>query len=266
MPVQGLHKCRSPSRPPSIASRSSCPLPFPVSFSTSTSSVCRSGEPPPPQRTHSGFALNVTTVTISPGLGCLGSPPIQASFLRTCNISKSHYVGLCPAVIAAVSTAIFTFIVYLSSFVTASCFGLFEEGISEDSYIFSYYFSPIGTFKELVSSTLSILNDEFGIIEGLRHRSEHRPAPLSTKPDTLIVRLVKKFLLGLPLVGIGSLIQMIISMPILGPVHWIARYRSSRGRRASTRDLTAIIVVGLMVIGALRFIYQCLYLQFCLNI
>lgn len=180
-------------------------------------------------------------------------------------ISNTNYVDLGPAVIAVVSTVIFTLIVYISSFVTAACFGLFEQGVSEESSTFSYYFYPIDTFKALVSSTLSILNDEFGIIEGLRHSSQNPPTPLSTKPDTLIIRLVKKFLLGLPLVGIGSLIQMILSMPILGPVHWIARYRSSRGRRASTRDMTAIIIIGLMVIGALRSINQCLQLQPCLN-
>jgi hypothetical protein len=172
--------------------------------------------------------------------------------------STSHYVGRPLVVIAAVSTIIFTLIVYVSSFVTAACISLFEQGVSEDSYI-SYYFYPIDTFKDLVSSTLSILNDEFGIIElreGSHHRSQNRPTPLLTEPDALMVRLVKKFLLGLPLVGIGSLIQMILSMPFLGPVHWVARYRSSRGRRGSSRDMTAIIVIVLMVIGALRFIYQ----------
>ena len=169
---------------------------------------------------------------------------------------------------AAVSAVIFTLIVYLSSLVTTACLGLFEQGVSEDSYIFSYYFYPIDTFRDLVSSTLSILNDEFGIIdqrEGLNRRSKHRPIPLVTKPDSLVVRLAKKFLLGLPLVGIGSLIQMILSMPILGPVQWIARYRSSRGRRGSARDMTAIIVVGLMLIGTLRFIYQPLNLPSCPN-
>ena len=228
------------------------------------SSACSSGEPHRPHRTHFGSVLSVATVIISLGLESLASPPIQASSLRTCCSSTSHYVDHPPVVIAAFSTAIFTLIVYLSSFLTSACLGLFEQGVSEGSYIFSYYFYPIDTFKELVSSTLSILNDEFGIIEhrdGPRHSSQHPPAPLSTKPDTLIVRLVKKFILGLPLVGIGSLIQMILSMPILGPVHWIARYRSSRGRRASTRDMTAIIVVGLMVIGALRFVYQPLHPQ-----
>lgn len=259
VPVQGFYKCRS-SRGCAINRNL-----YTISLSTFTSSVCRSGEPLPPHRTHFGSVLNVATVTISLGLVCLASPPTQASFLRTCYNSTTHYVVLCPVVIAAVSTAIFTLIVYLSSFATAACLGLFEQGVSEDSYIFSYYFYPIDTFKDLVSSTLSILNDEFGIIDhydGLRSRSQHRPTPLPAEPDTLVVRLVKKFLLGLPLVGIGSLIQMILSMPILGPIHWIARYRSSRGRRASTRDMTAIIVVGLMVIGALRFIYQCLNLQF----
>ncbi|KAF9650072.1 hypothetical protein BDM02DRAFT_3112670 [Thelephora ganbajun] len=168
------------------------------------------------------------------------------------HFARTRVSGLAsnPAVVAAFSAVIFTLIVYVSSFVTATCLGLFEQGVSENSYFFSYYFYPIDTFKDLVSSTLSILNDEFGIIE--QRDGPHRPAPLSTKPDSLVIRLVKKFLLGLPLVGIGSLIQMILSMPILGPVHWIARYRSARGRRGSTRDTTAIIVVGLMLIGALR--------------
>jgi hypothetical protein len=162
-------------------------------------------------------------------------------------------------VVAAVSAVIFTLIVYVSSFITAGCLGLFEQGVSEDSYFFSYYFHPIDTFRDLVSSTLSILNDEFGIIdrrESFHRGSRHRPTPLIVEPDNFIVRMVKKFLLGLPLVGIGSLIQMILSMPILGPIQWIARYRSARGRRGSTRDITAIVVVGLMVIGAIRFIYQ----------
>jgi len=238
----------------------------PLSPSTSTSNVCRSGELPPLPETHSGPVLSVTTATTSPELECLGWPPIQASFLRTCVRSILSYVDRDPVVVATVSATIFTLIVYVSSLVTAACLGLFERGVSEDSYIFSYYFYPIDTFRDLVSSTLSILNDEFGIIEqrqALRRGSQHRPTPLIAEPDGLVVRLVKKFLLGLPLVGIGSLIQMILSMPILGPVQWIARYRSSRGRRGSTRDMTAIIVVGLMLIGALRFIYQSLYLQLC---
>ena len=179
------------------------------------------------------------------------------------------YVDRHAVVVAAVSAVIFTFIVYLSSFLTAACLGRFERGVSEDSYIFSYYYyDPIDTFRDLVSSTLSILNDEFGIIEqrdGLHRRPQYRPTPLVAKPDSLVVRLVKKFLLGLPLVGIGSLIQMILSMPILGPIQWIARYRSSRGRRGSTRDVTAIVVVGLMFIGAVRFIYQSLNLRLCLD-
>lgn len=159
-----------------------------------------------------------------------------------------------PVVVAAVSAVIFTVIVYISSFITAACLGLFEQGVSEDSYVFSYYIYPIETLRDLVSSTLSILNDEFGIID--RPEGLHHPVPLIAKPDSFVVRLVKKFVLGLPLVGIGSLIQMVLSMPILGPIQWLARYRSSRGRRGSTRDMTAIVVVGLMVIGAIRFIYH----------
>lgn len=209
---------------------------------------------------HSGSVLSAITATVSPGLGCLDWPPIQASFHLACARLFLPRIDHGLVVVAAVSAVIFTLIVYISSFITSACLGLFEQGVSDDSYVFSYYFYPIETFRDLVSSTLSILNDEFGIIgqhERLQYRgSPHRPTPLVDEPDRLVVKLVKKFLVGLPLVGVGSLIQMILSMPILGPVQWIARYRSSRNRRGSTRDMTAIIVVGLMLIGAIRFIYQ----------
>jgi hypothetical protein len=150
-------------------------------------------------------------------------------------------------------------LVFLSSFLTTAFLSLFEQSSSNTSYFVSYYsFYPIDTFQNLVASTISIFNEEFGIIEDRAAHPAAIPSPphakVSAKPPGTVVRLAKRFLLGLPLVGMGSLVQMLLSMPLLGPVHWFAQYRRHRSRRPSSRDTAAFIVLLLLLVGAARFI------------
>ena len=58
--------------------------------------------------------------------------------------------------------------------------------------------------------------------------------------------------LGLPLVGAGSLVHMRLSLPLLGPLHWLARYRGNRTRRGESRDAAAVVVIVLLLVGAAR--------------
>ena len=91
VPLQRFDKCESSHRlrQSQTVSHLLTSLPPP---SMSISSACRSGELPPLLGMRSGFARSVVTATISPGLVCPGSPPIQASFLQTCAHSILPYV------------------------------------------------------------------------------------------------------------------------------------------------------------------------------
>lgn len=158
------------------------------------------------------------------------------------------------------STVFFTFLVLLSSFLTTTFLSFLERGSSDAHYTLSYspyYLNPIDVFRDLVASTLSILNDELGIIDETTvspARASHLVEVIS-KPSGLTARLLKRFLLGLPLIGMGSLVQMIISLPFLGPVQWLARLRrGGRSRRDSGRDTTGIIILVLLLVGAARLI------------
>ena len=127
--------------------------------------------------THSGSVLGVTTVTTSPGVGCPGLPPTQASFLWTCAHLSLVHIDCSPVAVAAALAVVFTLTVYTSPFITAA------------------------SLRDLISSTLSIFNDEFSIIdqrEGLYRRSKYRPTSSIAKTDSFVVRLAKKLLLGLP--------------------------------------------------------------------
>lgn len=58
------------------------------------------------------------------------------------------------------------------------------------------------------------------------------------------------------MVGAGSLVHMLLSAPLLGPLQWLARQRGSRRRRDQSRDIAAIIILALIVAGAARALYK----------
>jgi hypothetical protein len=70
------------------------------------------------------------------------------------------------------------------------------------------------------------------------------------------MRLIRRFLIGLPLVGAGSIVHMLLSLQMLAPVQFIARYRAGQSRRNSnTRDIAALIVIALVIAGIIRYFF-----------
>jgi len=159
--------------------------------------------------------------------------------------------------VGTVSAILFTSLVMMSSFLTTFFVSSTDE---PSSYWYSFYVSPVEVVGDLVRASFRIFQDEGGILEDILLSkisptdSTIRPPapPTDSKPPGVVKRLIQRFLLGLPVVGAGSLVQMLFSLPFIGPVHWLARYRGSRNRRGSSRDLAAIVIVGLIIIGALR--------------
>jgi hypothetical protein len=168
-------------------------------------------------------------------------------------------------VVGALSSIIFTVIVIFSSYITTYFMSVFEEpSWSSDSYFFySYYISPWDVAKDLIRAALRILKDEngFDFDEGaLFTRTTTKvnvPPVVAPTPPGVLRRLIKRFILGLPIVGAGALIQMLLSLPFLGPVHWLARYRGNRSRRGDTRDAASMVVIVLLLIGAARHVVFC---------
>ncbi|OCH96058.1 zf-C3HC4-domain-containing protein [Obba rivulosa] len=171
------------------------------------------------------------------------------------HFARTRAIGLAtnPIVIAAVSAVFFTILVLCSSFVTTWL--LSDDGQSGFSYTLYYY--PVEVFKSLVRNGVRILVDDRILDQSVlssgksRKLADHRPRPPSG-PPSLIQRFVRRFLLGLPVVGAGSIAQMLLSIPL--PVHWI-RFRTLRGRGRS-RDLVAIMILAIILIGVLRAIWK----------
>ncbi|KAG6381112.1 hypothetical protein JVT61DRAFT_5510 [Boletus reticuloceps] len=185
-----------------------------------------------------GVALNASFITASPG-------PRRTVWGQT----QAVVVGF-------LSSFLFVLLVMLSSYVTS----YFLASIEEQSLFGTTYFfvSPIDVAQDLVRAAIRILRDqdilplEVGIPQSLKG---HIPARLPESPG-LLGRLIRRFLLGLPMVGVGSLIHMILTLPFMGPLQWLARWRGNRTRRGNDRDLAAAVIVIFIVIGAARALYK----------
>lgn len=119
----------------------------------------------------------------------------------------------------------------------------------------TYFFvSPIDVAQDLVRAAIRILRDqdilplELGVPQSLKSPMLARPP----EPPGFLGRFIRRFLLGLPVVGVGSLIHMILTLPFMGPLQWVARWRGNRTRRGNDRDLAAALIAIFIIIGAAR--------------
>ncbi|KII93894.1 hypothetical protein PLICRDRAFT_36113 [Plicaturopsis crispa FD-325 SS-3] len=179
--------------------------------------------------------------------------------------ARTRVLGIAtnPVVIGAVSFSLFTFIVLCSSFITTFFMNAFDTDFEEPSYTTwysSYYVSPFSVGHDLVRAAYRILTDQGGIFdEDIISRPSHRapiPAPVSSSPG-LFRRLFQRFLLGLPVVGAGSVIHLLWTVQTgLLPLQWLARRRGDRRRGNDNRDVAALVIVALLVVGSARVLYK----------
>ena len=161
------------------------------------------------------------------------------------HILASLLSGAIVVVIAAISTLLFTLLVLLSSFVTT-----YFVGGDDDAPVFHYaYWSPLELFRGLVRMTIGILADDNMIDQSVyRRRDRNVQLREPQAPPGILQRLLRRFLLGLPVVGAGSIAHMLLSIPF--PFHWL-RLRTRRANRQS-KDLMTLIVLAVVLAGAAR--------------
>ncbi|KAF8846308.1 hypothetical protein BDN67DRAFT_1064779 [Paxillus ammoniavirescens] len=173
-------------------------------------------------------------------------------FART----KAFGLGTNPVVVGILSTFFFILLVMLSSYVTS----YFLTSIEEQSLFGTTYFfvSPLDVAQDLVRAAIRILRDQ-DILPPELEIPNLLKEPIPTRsPElpSLFNRFIRRFLLGLPMIGVGSLFHMLLALPIMGPLQWIARWRGNRCRRGNNRDLAAAVIVIFIVIGAARTLYK----------
>jgi hypothetical protein len=170
--------------------------------------------------------------------------------------------------VGGLSGLLFTLLVMIASYITTFFISAFEE----PSYYHPFYSNPFEVAQDLVTAAFRVMRDGdlAGIIEDNIRQPPSRPEePVAPRPHPgIIIRFIQRFIIGLPLVGAGSLVHLLLSVHFLAPVQWLARYRGSRSRRNNgSRDIAALIVISLLVVGALRHVlYYLIVLKLMENI
>ncbi|KAH9950429.1 zf-C3HC4-domain-containing protein [Amylocystis lapponica] len=162
---------------------------------------------------------------------------------------RTRVVGIAtnPVVVAALSSLLFTILVLCSSVVTTR---LLSDD-PESGYSYSLYY-PVEVFQNLVRATVRIFLDDSLLGESILRATEGSgTARAPGKPPGLLQRFLRRFLLGLPVVGAGSIAHLLLSVPL--PFHWL-RFRTRRGR--DSRDVVGLLVVAVVLAGAARALYH----------
>lgn len=116
--------------------------------------------------------------------------------------------------------------------------------------------SPIGVAKDLLRLAMSVLSDEeldFSFSQSSSASTERSiPRAVRTPPGPL-GSFVRRVVLGIPVVGVASLVQMLWTMSMLTPFHFFTRLRGrGNSRRERSRDIATVIILIAIVAGALR--------------
>ncbi|KAL5495309.1 hypothetical protein ACEPAI_772 [Sanghuangporus weigelae] len=172
--------------------------------------------------------------------------------------ARTSVLGLAenPVIIASLSVFLFTCLAYIASFTVT--FFMSEDYTPRSTFFFFgwNWVTPDEVAYNLMRIVLRILRDEDIIIDENTLRAPLRAAP--TKPITprklgAFANFIHRIIIGIPVLGVASLVQLFWSMSFLGPVNLLAR-RLGRGRnrRESSRDIATLIILGAIILGALR--------------
>lgn len=152
-------------------------------------------------------------------------------------------------VVGILSSIFFTILVICSSFVTTS----FLADDAQWGYTYSIYLHPLEVMRNLIKATIGIfVNDDLldSTVLGSSFTGPIRSSADAVPPG-ILKTLVRRFLLGLPVVGAGSIAQMLISFPF--PLQMF-RMRTTR-RWRNSGDAIAIIVLTIVLAGAIRSVH-----------
>ena len=147
--------------------------------------------------------------------------------------------------VGTLSGILFTILLFFSSFITT----YLVSGPS--TYSSSWFFiSPWDAFREVIrSSVCGLTSIGCGDDYSFYSPGQRSSFPDPQKQPSLLYRFFRRLILGVPTVGAGSLLGMLWNLPF--PItHWL-RVRLRRSNRNAS-DLTTLIFVGLVIIGALK--------------
>jgi len=157
--------------------------------------------------------------------------------------------------IVSLSVFLFTWIVYLASFLATYFMDDLDappNSAAGFSFFYGYWISPTEVAGNLIRLALRVIRDEDIVFEEkLLKPNQPLPADFHPRPRGFFANFFRRVVIGIPVVGVASLVQFLLSMSMLGPFHFLTQLRG-RNRRDSSRDIATILVLLAIIYGAYR--------------
>jgi len=189
------------------------------------------------------------------------------------NIARTRAVGIAESsiILGASSIILFVTFVFLASFVVSIFIS--KTPSHSDSYTSYWYSSPITVVNDIIKLAVTTFAEELDDNPILTPKIKYRPIPQdgrgsirsgpfkSTIPMEVIkptepgvaLRLLRRFIMGLSLVGILSFVNILVSFSLLGTMQ-LANWRVRRDGRG--KNVVTMVIVMFVIVGVVKALYD----------
>ena len=174
------------------------------------------------------------------------------------SVYQSSYIFILLVIIVTLSVFVFSCLAYVASFLVT----LFLDDLDPDDTLHDGGFlffgwgwvNPVDVAKNLIKTVLRALQDEdiIAVEDIFNLGSKSAPSRFIEAPQKLgaIANFLRRILIGIPVLGATSIIQILWSTGFLRPFDLATRHRG-RNRRDS-RDFASAVILIAMIFGILR--------------
>jgi len=166
-----------------------------------------------------------------------------------------------PIFVGMLSAFFFTCLVFGASFIATFYMGDVEDSRMGSLYFYHpYWVSPYDIARDLMKMAYRVLRDEDIIMDNTATGAGVPPRPQSPQgPSGPLAHFIRRFILGLPVVGVVSVVHLLYTMSLLGPMNLVTRWRGMRtrgNRRDSSRDIATLLIMIAIIGGAIRALWK----------
>ena len=188
---------------------------------------------------------------------------LQIQVCQKIGLYGSSHLTSVQVIIASLSIFLFLCLSFFASFLVTYFLDSSGNGSGFGLGFWGFYWvSP----SQVIGNILRILRDEEIIPDELFSLSPSKASPSKFFDFSSWGRtglFLKRILIGIPVLGVASLVQFLYSVSFLGPAHLFTRHAGrGRNRRESSIDIATIIILGAVLLGTLRYVPVCTSVTF----
>jgi len=179
------------------------------------------------------------------------------------HFARTYVVGMAtsPLLISFFSLNLFILLVFAASFVGSFVLRYFDNSDFTYSSYSYWFYDPISATQNFIAYAIRLMDETaestlMDSSQGNMDWSRGTPYKMADTQPGIIIRLLRRFILGLGVVGVTGFVQWIWSMSLTSFMHLWGPRGGRRDRRNRGQSALSLIVILLVLAGAARALMQ----------